>query len=308
MANENTAANLTFESHCKKRVSFVLTTKNRAQYLMSALERCRGLKGPHDELIVIDGQSSDNTKEIVEQYRDIVDIFVSESDISYAHAHNKGFLLASGKYIKELMDDDIFHPEGVEKAIRVLEEHPEIDLLLCGGTKEQDGVIRSWYAPPGSNFGHSVEDVFMYPGAAGVLHFIRRSSLAKVGILSETRPMCDMAFVLEFISKGCTVKFCRINTIKNVRHSETASFKNQYKSELDKIRLAKKYCSPLFYIKWRLFQKNGFIKRSKRKIRERTRLMIGGIIGEKYLLRLNPLKTQKKEKPLNVSWADGGFS
>ena len=305
MIQENAAAHHTFDSYCKKRVSFVLTTKNRAQYLASALERCRGLKGPNDELIVIDGQSSDNTREIVEQYRDIVDIFVSEPDVSYSHAHNKGFLLASGKYIKELMDDDVFHPEGVEKAIRVMEEHPEIDLLLCGGTKEQDGAIRGWYAPPGSNFGHSVEDVFRYPGAAGVLHFIRRSSLAKIGILSETRPMCDMAFVLEFISKGGTVKFCRINTIKNVRHSGTVSFKNQYKNELDKIRLAKKYCSPLFYIKWRMFRKNSFLNRSKRKIREGARLFAGMFLSKEYI---HGFRRRPKEKKENITWDDGGFS
>ena len=305
MIHENAPTPLSFESQCTKRVSFVLTTKNRASYLADALERCRALKGNHDELIVIDGMSTDNTRDIVEEYRDVVDVFVSESDTSYAHAHNKGFLLASGKYIKELMDDDVFHPEGVERAIRVMEEHPDIDLLLCGGTKEQDGVLRGWYAPPGSNFGHRVEDGFLYPGAAGVLHFIRRASLAKVGILSAPRPMCDMAFVLEFIRKGCTVKFCRINTVHNVRHGDTVSFKNQSKTERDKIRLAKEYCPPLFYVKWRLFQKNGLVQKNKRKVRAAARFFAGAVLGEKRLQRLKPVPKEKKK---NLAWDDGGFS
>ncbi len=304
-----TAVPFSFDSCAKKRVSFILPTMNRAQFLSSALERCRGLKGPDDELIVIDGLSTDATREVVEKYRDIVDIFVSERDVSSPHAHNKGYLLASGKYIKEISDDDIFHSEGIEQAIRVMEDHAEIDLLLTGGTKEeQDGYIRSWYAPPGVNFGKRTEDVFTYVGAAGVGHFIRRASLARLAILFPMRVRCDIALVLEFISKGGTVKFCRINTFNNLRHTGTISYRNRIENERDQVRLVKEYCSPLFYAKWRLLQKNSFIHRSRRKIKEGSRSVASHVLGEKFITRLKPLNKQKKRKELDLSWADGGFS
>lgn len=298
MISNNAASHHTFDSYCTKRVSFILPTKNRAHYLASALERCRGLKGPDDELIIIDGLSTDATKEVVGTYRDIVDIFVSELDVSSPHAHNKGYLLASGKYIKELSDDDVFYPEGIAQAIEILEQYPDIDLLLCGGTKERDGKIWNSYAPPGVNYGSSTEGVFTHDCAAGVGHFIRRSSLAKLGILYPMRTNCDRAFVLEFISKGGVVKFCRINTYHHPMHEGSITVRIQSENESDAIRLVKEYCSRLFYARWRLFQKSSFLrKKTKKLIRSLSRILL----GKEYIL------AARKKKKENVAW-DGGFS
>jgi len=101
----------TFESYCTKRISYIFSTKNRAAFLEKALDNCRKFLEPEDELIVIDGASQDNTREVVKKNADIIDVFVSEPDLSGAHASNKAFLLARGRYIKPLPDDDDYiHP------------------------------------------------------------------------------------------------------------------------------------------------------------------------------------------------------
>ena len=53
----------------------------------------------------------------IKENSDIGEKFVSEEDISEGHAVNKGVLLASGKYIKLLTDDDYFYREAIEKAV-----------------------------------------------------------------------------------------------------------------------------------------------------------------------------------------------
>jgi glycosyltransferase involved in cell wall biosynthesis len=97
------------------------------------LDNVREFITPEDELIVIDGGSTDNTADIVNANSDIVTLFRSEPDIGEAHGFNKGILLSQGRYIKPLTDDDYFYPDAMRHAISVLDSHPEIDALLCGG-------------------------------------------------------------------------------------------------------------------------------------------------------------------------------
>ncbi|MDP3880116.1 MAG: glycosyltransferase, partial [Dehalococcoidales bacterium] len=158
--SKNLLEKYTLEGYASKRVSFIVATRNRAEYLMQALERSRTLVTPEDELIIIDGGSTDNTAEVVRKYSDIVDIFISEPDKGPGHAFSKGMLLARGKYLKQLPDDDIVHPSAMEQSIRVMEEHPEIDLLVCGGTREIGGKVKPVWLPPGTNYGYSPRDIF----------------------------------------------------------------------------------------------------------------------------------------------------
>lgn len=249
--------NFTFDYYGQKRVSFILPTKNRASLLEKSLESFKELKGPDDELIIMDGRSEDHTREVIKNYGNLVDIFVSEQEKSGIEAINKGFLLARGKYIKFVTDDDTYYHEGIEKAVEIMECHPEIDLLLCGGTKESGGMVWNYLAPPGSDYGKKAEDVFKYRGATGVGHFFRRSSLARLGFLYPTRVNSDLAFVLEFISRGGIVRFCRIKVYHHKVFKHSVVRKNASAHRRDTLLLARQYCSYAFYVQYclkRFFQ------------------------------------------------------
>lgn len=251
MSSNTQEDNFTFDSYSQKRVSFILPTKNRASLLEKSLESFEELKGPDDELIIIDGKSEDHTREVIKKFGSLVDIFVSEQENNGIEAINKGFLLARGKYIKFVTDDDIYYHEGIEKAVKVMERHPEIDLLLCGGTKESGGMTWNYLAPPGSNYGKKVEDVFKYRGATGVGHFFRRLSLARLGFLYPTRVNSDLAFVLEFISRGGVVRFCRIKVFHHKVFKHSVVRKNASAHRRDTLLLARQYCSLPFYFWYR---------------------------------------------------------
>ncbi len=241
----------TFESQSSKRVSFTIQTKNHAEYLDQILNLCRTLVKPEDELIVIDGASSDNTKEIVQKYQDIIDIFISEPDKDGNHAQNKALLLARGKLVKQLGDDDVFHPEAMERAIAVLLAHPEIDVLLCGGTKEFNGRVRTVYLPASVNYGKSIEDVFRYLGpASGTGHLWRRSALARIGLFTLDHINADAEFVLRAIKRGATVKFCRINLYAHKIYGHSVTSMHRREHILDSYRLVWEYCSLLFAVSY----------------------------------------------------------
>lgn len=304
--NREKSSGANFESHASKRVSFVLATKNRAERLQKTLEMHRELVHPDDELIIIDGLSTDHTAEVVNQYADLVDVFISEPDTCPAHAFNKGMLLSRGKYIKLQTDDDVIYPEAMEQAVQVLEEHPEVDLLMCGGTRQRGDQLSTVYVPPGTNYGEKVETVFRY-GASGVGFIIRRSTLARIGLFETTNWVADKDLVLRAVSQGANVKFCRINLFHHpiYEHSVTVSKNREFQA--DDNRLRRQYYPLSSYWRYRLkrWYSTGFLAwlghHSRLKSIARIPLDIAGkISGQKQGEKASP-------DVEGFTW-DGGFS
>lgn len=241
-----------FEYACAKRVSYVLTTKNHANFLAKALLEYKGLVKSSDELIVIDGASSDATREVISRYKDLVDVYVSEPDKNSAEALNKGILLAKGKYIKPMQDDDVIYPKAMEKAIQVMEKHPEVDLLICGGTKQRGSSASVFYVPEGANYGKNVDDVIKY-GACGVGHIMRRRALAVTGLF-PTDDAADFTFSVQCIAMGLGVKFCRINLFHHPTydHSLMIAKEREYRRSYDMAIL--KYFSKKNYIQYKFLK------------------------------------------------------
>ena len=234
-----------------KRVSFIVNTKNRAGFLDEALGRARKLVTPDDELIVVDGASTDNTLEVVNRYQDLIDIFISEPDISGSHALNKGILLANGKYIRPLADDDVTYPEAMEQVIKIMDENPDIDVLVCGGEKLKNNRLRMVYVPPGVQYGEDLEKSFNYT-ACGAGFVIRRLALAKVGYLVPVGLAADREFITQLISKKAKVKFCRIKLFHHPIYDHSMMKANTRLHEEDSRRIIKEHSSRVFYLRFRL--------------------------------------------------------
>lgn len=240
----------TFDSHAKKRISYILVTKNRAEYLDKALFNYGSLIKPEDELILIDGASTDDTNKIIEKHKNIIDIFVSEPDMSGMHAQNKAILLSSGKYVKLITDDDMFYEEGMEKAINILENNPEIDLLICGGIKERNGKKKAFAVPSNIDYGNTPDDIVRY-GAPGTGHVVRKSLFAKVGLTAPTIN-ADMEFAMRSIALGCVVRFAPVHLFYHEIFDHSVIVKNKKIHQKETTRLIKKYCKFSTYVKYKI--------------------------------------------------------
>jgi glycosyltransferase involved in cell wall biosynthesis len=81
---------------------------------------------PHIEYIIIDGGSTDGTKELISKYHDRLAKFVSEKDTGIYEAMNKGLALATGDYVLFMNSgDEIYHFKTVEK---VFNTEPDADI------------------------------------------------------------------------------------------------------------------------------------------------------------------------------------
>lgn len=93
------------------RVSIVTATWNRAETIRSTIESILSQKYQDWEHIIIDGESTDNTLDIIEEYRARYNgrlKLVSEPDNGIYDAMNKGLHMADGDVIGILNSDDFF--------------------------------------------------------------------------------------------------------------------------------------------------------------------------------------------------------
>jgi glycosyltransferase involved in cell wall biosynthesis len=124
-------------------VSVVTPSFNRVAFLRESLESVQSQDYGNFEHIVIDGGSTDGTLDVLRGYGNRIRL-VSEPDLGYADALNKGFRLARGEILAWMMTDDVYLPGAISRAVEILSEAPDLDMfygtcLLIGPSGEVIG-------------------------------------------------------------------------------------------------------------------------------------------------------------------------
>lgn len=94
------------------KVTIVTPTYNQGQYIEETIRAVLLQNYPNLEYIVIDGGSTDETKEILEKYSRWLSFYESVNDRGQGHAINKGFSLASGDIYGWINSDDFYMDES----------------------------------------------------------------------------------------------------------------------------------------------------------------------------------------------------
>jgi glycosyltransferase involved in cell wall biosynthesis len=100
-----------------KELSIITVVKNGESTIEKTIQNVIRQKTNVIEYIIIEGLSNDNTLEIINKYKNEIDIILSEHDRGLYNAMNKGISLASGKLIGILNSGDIFSNNLFEKII-----------------------------------------------------------------------------------------------------------------------------------------------------------------------------------------------
>lgn len=114
-----------------KKISIIIATYNAGKVLQRCLDSIRPQKTDDIELLVIDGNSKDNTMEIVNRNQDIIDYWVSEPDKGIYDAWNKGVKAAAGEWIQFIGADDQLVPDALSVYLEFLSSHltDDIDII-----------------------------------------------------------------------------------------------------------------------------------------------------------------------------------
>ena len=95
------------------RVTIITVCYNRKNTIAKAIQSVLEQNYNDIDYIVIDGNSTDGTKEIIETYRDKISQYISEPDKGMYDAINKGLKLATGDIIGLMHSDDEFYDKKV---------------------------------------------------------------------------------------------------------------------------------------------------------------------------------------------------
>ncbi|WP_353720586.1 glycosyltransferase family 2 protein [Dyadobacter sp. 676] len=103
------------------KVSILTVVYNGAATIRHCIDSVLGQDYAEVEYIVVDGNSSDGTQEIVRSYGDKIAHFLSEPDAGIYDAMNKGIQLATGDVIGILNADDFYaYPSVISDVAEVL--------------------------------------------------------------------------------------------------------------------------------------------------------------------------------------------
>jgi glycosyltransferase involved in cell wall biosynthesis len=228
-------------------ISIVTATRNRATLLPRCLDAVAAQHYADKEHVVIDGASTDGTKELLEEYgRNQPHLkWISEPDRGLSDAFNKGLKLASGDCIGVIGDDDWYEDGAFEIVADLFARHPEAGMISGGCNHVRtDGSLISTQPARFSNR-HELIQCWKHWGKSVSLPapstFIRREVIETVGGFEE----CDK-YAMDYRHWiKITEKFQVVTTphvLANFRSDEgTISFSQNEKQWQETIAISRAY-------------------------------------------------------------------
>jgi glycosyltransferase involved in cell wall biosynthesis len=155
---------------------------------------------PRLEYVVQDGNSTDETVDVLAHYRDRLHHCEMRKDNGQSHAINLGFGHTSGEIMAYLNSDDLLLPGALHAVARYFERHPDVDVVyghrvLIDGFGDELG---RWVLPQ-----HCAETLRWVDFIPQETLFWRRRLWDKVGGIDESfRFAMDWDLLLRFQESG----------------------------------------------------------------------------------------------------------
>jgi len=113
-------------------VTIITPCRNHGRFIRQTIESVLGQDYSEIEYLVIDGQSTDETVDILREYDGRLR-WSSEPDRGQSHAINKGLSAARGDIIGWINADDTYEPGAISTIVRAFVQHPDVMLVYGDG-------------------------------------------------------------------------------------------------------------------------------------------------------------------------------
>lgn len=153
------------------------------------------------EFIVVDGASSDGSKELIESHNEKIDRWISEPDSGIYNAMNKGIEMSTGQYLLFLNSGDILNTNNIlEESYRHLTHEEIIYFNVLVEEKDQLKLIEY---PQQLRFSDLLYGTLCHQSV-----FIKKELFHKTGKYDETlKIVSDWKFlIISLFKENCTYK------------------------------------------------------------------------------------------------------
>lgn len=155
--------------------------RNRKNTLPQAIMSVLDQSYPNIEFIVVDGASTDGTLEVIKQFDDKIDLWISEPDRGTSDAENKAISLGRGDLVLWLSSDDWLEPNFIELAVKAISSSGA-DFVFGNMVMYKDEKI-SAVVKGEKDYAKSLmsgKPLFNFPSM-----LIKRTCFQKIGLLGE---------------------------------------------------------------------------------------------------------------------------
>ncbi|WP_131535900.1 glycosyltransferase family 2 protein [Pedobacter nototheniae] len=165
------------------KISLITVVYNGENFLEKCIESVLAQDYGNIEYIIIDGDSTDGTRSIIEKYRSNIHFFLSEKDKGLYDAINKGIALATGDVVGLLNSDDMLANQNVlSQVVKSFSINPAADGLygnLNYVNADNDKIIRKWISKTAD-----LKDIESGWMPAHPTLYLKRSLFANYGVYS----------------------------------------------------------------------------------------------------------------------------
>lgn len=168
-------------------LSIVIANYNYGDLIESSIESILNQDCQDYELIIVDGNSTDNSVSVIKQYEKHIAWWISEPDTGQSNAFNKGFEHAQGEFITWLNADDILLPGTIKAVKEALLSHPEADYATGNFVRflsDSKEIIEATWGP--SYLPAWLQGTGRFNPIYGPTTFWRKSIYDKIGPIDES--------------------------------------------------------------------------------------------------------------------------
>lgn len=183
------------------KISIITTCYNRQSVIRRTIESVLAQDYPDIEYIVVDGNSTDGSMDIVHEYKDRISRIICEPDRGMYEAINKGIRTATGDVVGLMHSDDFFYDIHTVSDIAEAFKNSNADMIYGNGMyvdyDNTELIVRKWIS--GKYSCSKVKNGWL------PLHptvYIKRKKMMEKGLYDESyRIAADSELLVRYLHK-----------------------------------------------------------------------------------------------------------